>query len=245
MDRHEQLSILQRDLRSVFGDRLASLVAYEPLDGPRPAAGHGQGHGPTRRLHTLVIVDKLGEPDLRHCAAHVARWHDAGCATPLLLAAHEFERALDAFPLEFGAIMATHVVVAGRNPFEGLQVNEADLRQACEVQARSHLLHLREGYVEAQGNGDALAVLLVRSAPAFSALMTIVARLDGHEAADASASARHVERMLRLDPHALEAIVGLTGVPEISGAQAVKLSAPYLEAVERLVHYIDTWRRPA
>ena len=92
----------------------------------------------------------------------MAAWHDAGLATPLLLAAHEFGRSLDAFPLEFGAILADHVVVAGSDPFDGLRVDAADLRRACEVQARSHLLHLREGYLETRGRGDALADLIVR-----------------------------------------------------------------------------------
>ena len=100
------------------------------------------------------------------CAGTVASWHDAGLATPLLLAAHEFERSLEAFPFEFGAILADHVVVSGDNPFDGLHVDPADLRRACEVQARSHLLHLREGYLETRGRGDALAVLIARSARA-------------------------------------------------------------------------------
>ena len=87
---------------------------------------------------------------------------------PSILAAHEFERSLDAFPLEFGAIVADHVVVAGENPFVASTVEAADVRRACEVQARSHLLHLRQGYLEAGGNPDALAVLIVGSAAPFA-----------------------------------------------------------------------------
>ena len=118
--------------------------------------------------------------DLRTSAGRVAAWHDAGLATPLLLAAREFERSLDAFPLEFGAILADHVVVSGTNPFASLAVDAADVRRACEVQARSHLLHLREGFLETRGRGDALSDLIVQSAPAFAALVASIARLDGH-----------------------------------------------------------------
>ena len=57
--------------------------------------------------------------------------------------------------------IADHVVVSGRNPFEGLRVEQTDLRWACEVQARGHLLHLRQGYVESRGRDDALSVLIV------------------------------------------------------------------------------------
>ena len=76
--------------------------------------------------------------------------------TPLLLAANELERSLDAFPREFGAILADHLVVAGSNPFDGLRVDPADVRRACEVQTRSHLLHLREGFTMRNDQGVAM-----------------------------------------------------------------------------------------
>src|SRR5262252_1403117 len=93
---------LERELRGVFGPRLQSLVAY----GLRTATGHA----PTR---TMALVESLTEQDLRACAARAASWHDAGLATPLVVAGHELERSLDAFPLEFAAIHADHVLVAG------------------------------------------------------------------------------------------------------------------------------------
>ena len=146
---------LDRDLKAVFGHRLRSVVAYGD------AGGSDQAPTPT-----LAVVDGLTADDLRACADRVAAWHGAGLATPLVLGAQEFGRSLDAFPYEFGAILADHLVVSGENRFEGLRVDPAHLRQACEVQARSHLLHLREGYLETRGRSDALAELLSRSARA-------------------------------------------------------------------------------
>src|SRR6185437_4991549 len=92
---------IERDLREIFGSRLASLVAYG-------------SPGPT--MHTMAIVDRLTKEDLKACAAKISGWHDAHLATPLILGTHEFENSLDAFPLEFGAILAAHTVVAGQNP---------------------------------------------------------------------------------------------------------------------------------
>ena len=100
-----------------------------------------------------------------------------------VLAAHEFGRSLDAFPLEFGAILADHAVVSGADPFAGLRVDPAHLRQACEMQARSHLLHLREGYLETRGRGDALAELIAALGGAARRLLQSVARLEGMTAA--------------------------------------------------------------
>ena len=187
-------------------------------------------------------MDTLSTDDLRACTGHVEHWQDSGLDTPLLVAAHEFGRSLDVFPFEFGAILADHVLVSGSDPFDGLRVEPADQRRACEVQARGHLLHLREGYLETRGRGDALAVLIVQSAPAFAALLTSVAHLDAVEVRDGAAAARHVERRLELTSGTATAIVALAGVSEISSAEAERLFAPYLDTVERLVKYIDRGR---
>jgi hypothetical protein len=233
---------LDRDLRGIFGARLQSLVVYGAR--ARHAAGHGHdghGHDPAP-VQTMAVVQTLAGEDLRACAARVDTWHGAGLATPLVLAAHEFNRSLDAFPLEFGAIIADHALVSGANPFDGLTVDEADLRRAIEVQARSHLLHLREGYLETRGRGDALAVLVVRSAPAFAALLMSIARLEGHPTDDPATAARHAERLLTLQGGATSEVARMVGVHEISSQEADRLFPAYLDAVDRLVQYVDGWK---
>jgi hypothetical protein len=109
------------------------------------------------------------------------------------------------------------------------------------VQARSHLLHLREGYVETRGRADALAVLIVKSAPPFAALLASVARLQGLATADPAAAGRHAERELQVPPGGVTEIVALAHVKEISSAEAIRLFPAYLDAVEKLVKYVDAW----
>jgi hypothetical protein len=230
MEISDAVRTLDRDLRAVFGTRLRSVVAYGD-------AG-GSDRAPTP---TLAVVDGLTPDDLRACADRVAAWHDAGLATPLVLGAQEFGRSLDAFPYEFGAILADHVGVSGENPFEGLHVDPAHLRQACEVQARSHLLHLREGYLETRGRSDALAELLSRSAAPFAALVTSVARLQGDGAGDPRAAASAVERALGVSAGTLTDIVNRSGGGSLSSEEARRIFPGYLDAVERLTQYIDRW----
>lgn len=220
---------LERDLRHVFGGRLLSLVAYRGSGGDRAAAP------------TLAVVDALSADDLRACAERVAEWHDADLATPLLLAAHEFGRSLDAFPFEFGAILAEHAVVAGADPFAELKVDPAHLRHACEIQARSHLLHLREGFLETRGRGDMLAALIVRSAAPLAALVRSVARLRGSEALDADVAFRVVETAVGAPAGSLTNVGNLAGGASLTPDAARRLFPPYLDAVERLTRYIDRW----
>jgi hypothetical protein len=224
--------MLERELRSVFGARLQSLVMYGLRD--------SQHLGATR---TMVLVESLTEQDLRGCAARLTGWHAAGLATPLIVPSGEFDRSLDVFPLEFSAIIADHVVLAGPEPFAQTAIEPADLRRACEIQARGHLLHLREGFVEAAGDGNALAVLLVDSAAPLNALLSSVTWLDGRSTSDPAAAARHVERVLNVQPGSIGDVSRLATVHEIPAADAERLIAAYLNAMERLVAYVDGWAR--
>jgi hypothetical protein len=241
----DAVQTLERELRAVFGSRLQSLAIYGEHahaqthgDLHGADASHGQQDPPT---HTLAIVESLTPDDLRGCAGRIETWHDAGLATPLLFAAHEFEQSLDAFPLEFGAILADHTVVSGADPFASLAIDPADVRRACEVQARSHLLHLREGFLETRGRSDAVAVLIVRSAAAFAGLVSSIARLEGSATHDVAAAARQVERLIDLPGGAVSQMIALVGAHDISSADADRLFPSYLEAVQKLVQYVDGW----
>jgi hypothetical protein len=114
-------------------------------------------------------------------------------------------------------------VVYGKSPFDGLAVDRADLRRAVEVQARGHLLHLREGFVETRGRSDALAVLIVDSAQALGALLSSVARLEGGTTSGILAE-----------------VAALARVREISNAEAERIFPPYLDDMEQLVRRIDS-----
>jgi hypothetical protein len=94
------------------------------------------------------------------------------------------------------------------------------------VQARSHLLHLREGLIETRGRADALSLLIMDSAAAFSALLKSVGRLDG--SFEAGPAAREV--------------AALAGTHhDLSNADAERVFPGYLEAVDRLVKHINSW----
>ena len=56
----------------------------------------------------------------------------------------ELVNALDVFPLEFSQIQAKHVLILGRDVFEGLIISNENLRHQCEFYLRSNLLSMRE-----------------------------------------------------------------------------------------------------
>jgi hypothetical protein len=214
------------DLQTVFGTRLEAFVTYAPGRSPQPS---------------LAIVTSLTFDDLAACARQSRRWQRAGAATPVVLARAEFARALDAFPVEFGEIIATHTTLLGDDPFAGLSVAPADLRRACETQVRSLLLHLREDYMEAGGEGRTVRALVIESAPEFRSLLSQLARLDGkrlgHEDLPAWASER-----LGLDRHIVAMLVQAAAQPGRAPADLGNQFRAYLAAVDLLARRIDEWQ---
>jgi hypothetical protein len=230
------LARLRTDLQEIFGSRLESLVLY----GVRTAATGDAPAGPP--LHTLALVGSLAFADLVACAGRVQAWTRAGLATPLLLGSDEFAASLDAFPLEYGAIIAHHQVLHGADPFTGISVDAEDVRRACEVQAKSHLLHLREGFLETGGRGDAVARLIQGSIGSFSTLLLNLAALDRADATTSEALARYAEARINVSGTLIARLLALPSRPTPSADEAMQLYPPYLDASESLARFVDRWK---
>ncbi|MBI1874613.1 MAG: hypothetical protein HYS05_12130 [Acidobacteria bacterium] len=100
-----------------------------------------------------------------------------------------------------------------------------DRRRACEVQAKSHLLHLREGFLECGGRPEEVAHLITRSAAPLAALM------------------RHVTRLGGMDAHseAFRPILALEASGALAAADALALYPKYLRSVEQFAQALDRW----
>ncbi|MGH9348237.1 MAG: hypothetical protein ACRD26_13340 [Vicinamibacterales bacterium] len=225
----DRAGTLLSDLRRIFGDRLLSLIVYGDPDESAP-------------LSCLALVTTLDTTDLDACARVRHSWERQGLATPLVLPEHEFRRSLDAFPLEYSEMVRAHAHVYGPDPFEGVTIAREDLRRACETQVKSHLLHVREEYIEASGRPQAIADLVQMSAPAFAALVRNVARLHGVTTSDRAAATREGARIAELPEGIVASVLALehsTGLPSTDPA---RLFPEYLAAIEHLAAYIDRWR---
>jgi hypothetical protein len=218
-------------LRSVFGDRLRSVVAYGPQieDGADGA------------LSCLALVTNITVSDLEACAHAAHRWQREGIATPLLLPEHEFRRSLDAFPLEYGEILRVHELLLGADPFDGITIDRADLRRACETQIKSHLVHLREGFIESGGTPRGVSDLVVASAPAFGALLRNIARVNGSDVRDRAAATREGARVAQVPDAVVTDVLALERPSAVSTTDPARLFPEYLAAVEQLARFVDTW----
>jgi hypothetical protein len=239
----ESFDRLHEDLLEIFGQRLRSLVAYQTHFGIEAgAAGDAAQGAADEHAHAMVLVDSLTYADLVACAAKISDWTKANVGTPLLLTREEFDRSLDAFPLELAAIASHHVLIAGADPFEGVHIDAGDVRRACETQAKSHLLHLREGFLEVRGEPAAVARLIAASAPPFRTLLLNLARLDGVHARSGETLVRHAAAMLGVPEALLEQVLAVRKPDDLDRSDALRVYAAYLDAVERIARFVDGWK---
>jgi hypothetical protein len=224
--------LLVIDLRRVFAGRLRALVAY----GPRV---EGESDSP---LACLALVESCDVSDLDACAKLAHQWQRHGLSIPLILPDQEFRRSLDAFPLEYAEILRAHERVFGVDPFDGVSISTEDLRRACETQVKSHLLHLREGFIETGGRPQAVADLVCTSAPAFAALLRNVARLNGAASAARADATREGARAAGLTDTIVADVLALDRPSTIPTTDAARLFPQYLVAVEQLARTVDSWR---
>lgn len=225
-DLHTRLDLVVAGLRRTFGDRLVAVVAY--------------GRPSREWSHSLALVTSLTMDDLTGLAAAAPGWHRAGAATPLVIPRDEFARSLDAFPIEYGDIIDAHTVLVGDDPFAAVRIDRLDFRRAVEVQAASHLLHLREDYIETGGRPTAVGTLVHDSAPGFAQLLRRMAHLDDAPADSAAALSHWAATRAGLDARIVGDVLALAG-EGVPAVDAARLFPDYLFTVSALRQFVDQW----
>lgn len=210
------------DLRRVFGERFVALVV----------GGSGA---------PAAFATEISGPDLDALGVLVDTWRREGAGVPLLMTPGEFQRSLDVFAAEYQALLDNHVVIAGQDPFGGVSVRTEDLRRACEAQARGHLIHLRQGWLDHGAHGEGLGELIAESAGPLRQILRNLARLDGETVNDDPQLAAFAERRTGMPADLVAAIFASEESSTL--ARGIRSRLPeYLAACERLWSFLDTWR---
>jgi hypothetical protein len=227
---------LADDLDHIFGHRLQSLVVYP-------------GHQADGSLHSCAIVDGLGFRDLVSCQPQTDGWQHRGIAVPLMLASGELERTIDIFPLEYSAILADYQVVRGPDPFQGISIPIEDIRRATEGQAKSHLIHLREAFLESHGETTRIGRLIASSAAPLRALLTNIARLPDAGAGTMAAAIPSDDALVKMadarmgvSPSLVRTVLASSAGGHSTIADPSALLAHYIEAAQKIWEYVDRWR---
>jgi hypothetical protein len=233
------LEELVAQLRAAFGAELRSVVLYGSA-----AAGD---HIPKRSdYNVLVLVDSLDVARLQAVAAVVRAWSEAGNPPPFTLTTEEWRRSADIFPMEYTDIQERHRVLYGAPPFDGVQVDPADLRRQLELEAMGKLLRLRQGVLAAGGDGRRQLELLEASRSTIMVLFRAVLRLHGQKPpSDTVELCRSVGELAGLDAEPfIRVLHHVRGGEKLRPADAGRMLSDYVKGVQQLVAHLDRFAGP-
>jgi predicted nucleotidyltransferase len=229
------LNRLVDDLRSVHGENLASIVLYGSV-----AAGD---HLDLRSDYNLLIaLHRMALEDLRLSQTAMRDWQVLGQPTPVYFTVKELKRAADVFPIEFLQMEKARKVLYGRDPFEFVQISQANLRHQAEYELRTKLIQLRRLYIPASISVEKLSALMSDSLASFAALFRAVLILHGQEPPVSKAdTVRTTARLLGLDESPFEQILLLrmnTG-STLTLTEANSVFSDYMTQIERVIEAVD------
>ena len=231
----EALSGLVEDLRATHGTNLASVVLY----GSAAAGDHNELRSD---YNLLIALNRITPEDLRQAQAPMREWQRLGHPLPVYFTVEELSDAADVFPIEFHQMANARIVLYGHDPFEFVQLSNANLRHQAEYELRSKLIQLRRLYIPASISIEKLCDLMRDSLSSFAALFRAVLMLHDQQAPVSKPDCvRATAKLLRLDPTPFERIFEFRtgGNLPTSEKEANDLFGVYLFQIEQVVEAVD------
>ena len=222
------------EVARALGTRLVALLLYGSW-----ARGT---HVPDRSdVNTLLICDTVDDALFAALAPAMRTWTRAGHPAPLILTEREWRESADAFPIEYEDMRDAHRLLAGRDPWPGIQVDRGQLRRQLEHELMGKLVRLRQAYAALHEDPKQLARVVVGSAGGFFTMLRAVLRLGGRPVpaspaelvrSAASLAGFPADALARLVQHAMGG-----PIPRLSKGDP--LAATYLAAVARTAEYVN------
>lgn len=225
-------------LKSAFGEDLKSLFLY----GSGASGAYVPGNSD---LNFLVIVTDEGMKNLSQLHDVVGGWKKRGVTTPLVMTKVFLENALDVYPIEFLTMKEHHVRVYGDDVLSTLSFDRTCLRLQVEREIKGKLVHLRQGYLESEGQAKHLRNLIKISLVAFLSLFTAILYLKGKPVpSERHQLIREASELAGMDggvfAHCLD-------IKEEAVKHNLKEMGPlfdqYLLEIEKFDHYVDQFKQ--
>ena len=235
----ERAQAYARDLAGAYGEALRSVVLYG-------SAARGEYREGQSDLNLLVLLSSTDPPTLRRGSALARAWAAENNPPPLLMSEAEFRGSADVFPMELADIRDANVVLHGADPFVGMEIRPEDLRLQLERELKGAWIRLRTRYLTDSGDAAAFQPVLLKSLSTFLVFFRTVLRLGGE------AGVRDPERVLAqtaqrvgFDPAPLLEIQrARSGGAKLDVRPDSAVVTGYMEAVARVVEYVDRFERP-
>jgi predicted nucleotidyltransferase len=228
-----------RDLATAYGEALVTVALYG-------SAARGEYREGTSDLNLLVLLQDTEPRTLRRGAALARAWAAEKNPPPLMMSAREFQESADVFPIELADMRDAHLLLHGPDPFASLEIRPADLRLELERELKSGWLRLRARYLTQAGDALQFEPVLLKSLSTFLVMFRTVLRLaGGAPERDPEAVVRATAALVGFDPAPLLEIVrARAGAAKLDVLPDAPVVTGYLEAVARVVEYVDRYQTP-
>jgi len=233
-DTQKLLQTYVKEVKGAFGEQLEGLLLYG-------SAVRGEFLPGRSNLNLLLLVSSYGSAVLKQYSALHFRWSKEQIVAPLFLTEEEVHKSAAVFPLEFLEIQEQHRVLSGRDPFIGFHVKTDQLRETVLQGLTSHVLRLRQRYVEGGGGDEATMILLPLSITSTLPLLRGVQRILGRPVLyHSEAVIADVAGQLKLDLQGLLDAWSLKrGQISPGPREAPRLFDRYLQAATMLTHAVE------
>jgi len=234
----KRLARFVSDLEAAHTDNLLSVTVYGSTahDDADAAAKHD----------VLIVLRRVELGDLRRAAEPIREWTRSGQPMPVYFSQDELRRAADVFPIEFLQMERARRVLYGSDPFESVEISQANLRHQTEYELRTKCLQLRRLYFSSAASPEKLTTVMTDSLSSFAALFRAVLILHGapppltkREAVKATA------RVLGLDSSPFDRIFELTekNKSRLTSSEAENLFGNYLAEIQKVIDAVDQLER--
>lgn len=232
-----KLEELVKQLELAYGEGLRSVVLFG-------SAVAGEHNPKNSDYNVLVVVDALPLERLRAVAAVSKAWAEDGNPPPLTFTNSEWRSSADIFPMEYADILERHKVLLGIPPFDGIKVKPSDLRLQVEQQTMGKLLQLRQATMGAGGDSRLQIEVLEKSLSTLMVIFRGVSRLHGQvPSQDYEELTRQLAQRAGFSAEPFVRVIRhVRGTSKIPRESAARILEGYLDAMERLVAYLDEFR---
>ncbi|MEN6318386.1 MAG: hypothetical protein ABFD82_06480 [Syntrophaceae bacterium] len=222
------------DFKSVFASDLISIILYGS-----GASGH---YVPGKSdINFLVILSEGGIDNLEKAISIISRWRKQKVAIPLFMTKAEVLSSLDSYPIEFLTMKKHYVLVYGEDILAGLSFEQSHLRLQFERELKGKILHLRSGFLEAEGKVKRIRELIQISFTAFISIFKALLYFQGIDIPQKRRDViKSVAAVYPIDPVIFLKCADIKeGLDRIPTAEVQILFKAYMKEIEKLSTFVD------
>lgn len=204
------------------------------------SAAAGDHAGRASDVNLLLVLDRLGKPELDQLRPPSRAWLRAGNPAPLLFTPERLRQSADVFPIELLDMKETHRVLFGEDVLEDLEVRTDNLRLQIEHELKGKLIHLQKAYLATGGHDRKVAALMASSFTSITVLFRAALRLFRDTVPAVKLEAvRALSEHITFDVDVFTQVRALKERRAATGGAVGDLFARYLAAVEQVADAVD------